>query len=313
MAENNEQQESQKPQKQKKKVPAGLIVILILLLGLLGFITWLYLDQKQTTMEITRALSAEKDTLQSELVELRDSYDSLKTTSDSMNIQLEQEQDRIDNLITELKTVKATNYTKIRELKNELETVRNIAKSYVRQIDSLNTLNKELAAENKRVKQNLKETTQSKEKLEKEKEDLTVQVKKAKVLRTENIQAIPINKRGNEKNKVDKVEKIEVCFSIEENVLIEPGKRYFYIRIASPPDDFILTNSENNLFEYDGKKIVYSARREIEYTGKQQDICIYFDTQGELNPGEYEIYIFADGHQIGESQFKLEESGWLFF
>jgi myosin heavy subunit len=313
MAENSEQTENQKPQAKKSKVPAGLIVIIILLLGLLGFITWLYVDQKQTTQEITEALSAEKDSLKTELVDLRDSYDSLKTTSDSMNIQLEQEQERIDNLITELKDVKATNYRKIRELKKELETVRNIAKSYVRQIDSLNTLNKQLVAENKQVRQDLQETQETKEKLEKEKESLTEQVNKAKVLRTENLIATPINKRGNEKAKVDKIDKIKVCFSVEENVLIEPGKRYFYMRIAAPPDDFILTNSEDNLFEYQKKKIVYSARRMIDYTGEQQDVCIYFDSQGELKPGDYEVYIFADGNQIGKTSFKLEESGWLFF
>jgi FtsZ-binding cell division protein ZapB len=313
MDENNNQQESQQPVGRKRKVPAGLIVIIILLLGLLGFITWLYLDQKETTMEITEALSEEKDSLEAELVEVRSSYDSLRTTNDSINIQLEQEQERIDNLISELKDVKATNYRRIRELKNELETVRNIAKSYVRQIDSLNQLNKQLTEENIKVKKDLQETKETKEKLEKEKETLTEQVNKAKVLRTEEIRAIPINKRGKEKDQVDKIDKIKVCFSVEENVLVEPGKRFFYIRIASPPDDFILTNSENNLFDYKGKKIVYSAKREINYDGTQQEVCIYFDSKGELKPGEYEVYIFADGHQIGDTSFKLEESGWLFF
>jgi predicted nucleic acid-binding Zn-ribbon protein len=311
MAENN-QQEMQQPQK-RKKVPAGIWVILILLLGLLGFISWLYLDQKQTTNEITQALSAEKDSLKSELVELRNEYDSLKTSNDSINIQLEQEQERIDNLISELKNVKATNYTRIRQLKKELETVRNIAKSYVRQIDSLNQLNQQLIAENRKVKQDLEQTQETKKKLEEEREDLKEQVNKAKVLRTENERAVPINKRGKEKDQVDKIDKIKICFSIEENVLVEPGKRPVYIRIASPPDDFILTNSEKNLFEYQGKQIVYSAKREIDYTGEQQDMCIYFDTQGQLKPGEYEVYIFADGHQIGQTSFILEESGWLFF
>lgn len=316
MDENNNQQKPQQPeqpQSRKRKIPAGLIVIIILLLGLLGFITWLYLDQKQTTMEITNALSEEKDSLQAELVEVRSSYDSLKTTNDSINIQLEEEQERIDNLISELKNVKATNYRKIKELKQELKTVRNIAKSYVRQIDSLNQLNQQLTAENIKVKKDLQETQKTKEKLEKEKENLTEQVNKAKVLRAEEIRAIPLNKRGKEKDKVDKIDKIKVCFTVEENVLVEPGKRFFYIRIATPPDDFILTNSEDNLFEYKEKKIVYSAKREINYDGTQQEVCIYFDSRGELKPGEYEVYIFADGHQIGESSFKLEESGWLFF
>lgn len=313
MANQNGQNEEKKPEQQKRKVSAALTVILIFLFGLLIFISWLYIDQKKTTTQITDALSREKDSLESEFVELRNEYDSLKTSNDSINVELEQEQSRIDNLISELKTVKATNYTKIKKLQDELKTVRSIAKSYVRQIDSLNQLNQELLAENKMVRQNLEETQKSKKQLEEERDTLTKQVTRAKVLRTENLNAIPINKRGKEKNRVDKIEKIKVCFKVEENELVEPGERYFYIRIASPEDDAILTNSEDNLFEYQDKKIVYSARRQIEYTGEEQDVCIYFDAEGELIPGEYTVFVFADGNQIGDTTFQLEESGWLFF
>ncbi len=311
MADNYQPKEQEN--KPKNRSLTGFIVVIIILIGLIGFITWLYIDQKKTTMVITEELSEEKDSLRTEFIELKTEYDSLKTDNDSLNTQLDSEKERIDNILTELKNVKATNYSKIKELKNELSTLRKIAKSYVRQIDSLNTLNKQLERENKEVKEDLVKTKESKEKLEKEKEDLSKQVTKAKVLRAENIQPIPINKRGKEKAKVDKVNKIKVNFTVDENALAEKGERYFYIRIAAPPDDFILTNSEDNLFEFNNKKIVYSARRKINYDGNETKATIYFDTQGELKPGEYEVYIFADGAQIGESSFTLEESGWLFF
>jgi len=312
MAEDKNQPQQETPQR-KKRTPVALIVIVIILVGLLGFISWLYLDQKQTTQKITTALKAEKDSLKTHLVDLRTDYDSLKTTNDSLNKKLNVEQEKIDGLLSELKNVKATNYTKIKQLKNELSTLREIAKSYVRQIDSLNRANKKLAAENKEVKQNLKETQESKEKLEKEKEDLTEKVEKASVLRTENVSAVGINEKGKEKTKVNKIDKIKTCFTIEENVLLKPGERIFYIRIASPPDDFILTNSEKNLFQHKDKKIIYSAKRSVEYEGKKTDLCIYFDSQGELKPGKYEVYIYAEGHIVGQTEFKLEESGWLFF
>ncbi|MFO8234416.1 MAG: hypothetical protein R6U04_03275 [Bacteroidales bacterium] len=313
MADQNGHNEAQNPKQKRKKIPSGITVTIIFLAGLLAFMSWLYIDQKQTTNQITEALSREKDSLENEFVELRNEYDSIKTTNDSINLELEEEQNRIDNLISELKTVKATNYSKIKKLQDELETVRSVAKSYVRQIDSLNQINQELLAENEMVRQNLQETQQSKQQLEQEKDTLSDQVNKAKVLRAENLNAIPLNKRGKEKNRVDKVEKIKVCFKVDENVLVEPGERYFYIRIASPEDDAILTNSQDNLFEFEDEKKVYSARRLIEYTGEEQDVCIYFDAEGEFDPGEYTVFVFADGHQIGDTTFQLEESGWLFF
>lgn len=311
MADNTNQ--TQESPRKKKRAPVGLIVIIIILIGLLGFITWLYIDQKETTQQITTELKKEKDSLRSDLVKLRDDYDSLKTTSDSLNQKLNVEQEKIDGLLTELKDVKATNYRKIKQLKDELSTLRKVAKSYVRQIDSLNRVNKQLTAENKEVKQNLQETRETKEKLEVEKDSLSEQVEKARLLRIENIKTVGLNKRGNEKSKVNKIDKIKTCFTIKENVLLEPGDRTFYIRIASPPDDFILTNSEENLFEHEGEKLVYSANRTVEYDGSKQDMCIYFNNQGELEPGTYEVYVFATGRMVGQTSFKLEESGWLFF
>jgi myosin heavy subunit len=313
MAENNNQTPENQDQKPKKRRWSGLAVILIILVALVGVMTWLYIDQKMTTQEITNQLQEEKDSLQSELVDIRTEYDSLKTTTDTLNKKLDFEQERVDNLLSELKTIKATNYRRIKELRDEVSTLRSIAKSYVRQIDSLNRANEQLMAENRRVREEMEEVQESKEQLEEEKEQLSETVKKASVLRTENLKATPINKRGNEKERVDKIDKIKVCFTLEENVVVEPGDRYVYMRIASPPDDYILTNSEDNIFEFEGKKIVYTARRPIEYTGESMDVCLYFDSQGQLNPGEYDVFIFADGHKIGETKFKLEESGWLFF
>jgi myosin heavy subunit len=310
MVENTEQTQEQKP---KKRFGSPLSIIIILLVILVGTMTWLYIDQKITTQEITNELQAEKDSLQSELVDISSEYDSLKTTTDTLNTKLNLEQRRVDNLLSDLQNIKATNYRRIKNLRDEVNTMRKIAQSYVRQIDSLNRANKILMAENIRVREEMEEVQESKKQLEEEKENLTETVQKASVLRTENINALPINQRGKEKNRVDKIDKIKVCFTLEENVVAEPGDRYIYMRIASPPDDFILTNSEDNLFEYEDKQIIYTARRPIEYTGESMDLCMFFDSQGELKPGEYEVYLFADGYKIGETSFILEESGWLFF
>ncbi len=313
MAESNNQNGAQRPPKSKNKLSAGIIFIIFLLIALLGFMSYLYINQKQTTQEITKELSAEKDSLQTELKDIKVSYDSLRTDNDTLNEQLNQEKERIDDLLSEIRRVKATNYTRIKELKEEVKTLRKIAQSYVRQIDSLNQANKKLAAENRRVRQEIEQVKESKQQLEQEKDSLSKTVNKAKLLRTENVMVQPINERGNEKSKVNKIDKIKVCFTIKENVVAKPGDRVAYIRIAAPPEDLILTNSEDNLFEYQNKKIVYSAKRPFEFTGQATDLCIYFDSKGELKPGKYEVYVFTDGYQIGQTEFELEESGWLFF
>ena len=81
-----------------------------------------------------------------------------------------------------------------------------------------------------------------------------------------------------------------------------------FIRIAGP-DDYILAKSEEDLFKYKGQEIVYSAKRPVDFTGDNLDVTVYWDNNGALIPGTYEVYIFADGSEIGDSKFIIEEGG----
>jgi chromosome segregation ATPase len=281
---------------------------LFLVIALLAVVTWLYIDQRQTTDEIETALTAEKDSLQSHLVQLRDDYDELMTDNDSLNQHLNEEKEKIDDLLAEIKTVKATNYYKIKQLQNELGTLRTVAKSYIRQIDSLNTMNQELVAENILVKNEIKAAKSQNVELSEQNKNLSGKVEMASALGTKELRAYPINKRGKENNKINKIQKIKVTFTLKENVLAQAGERDIYVRIAGP-DDYILAKSEQDLFEFEGQQIVYSAKRPVNYTNDDLEVTIFWDNNGALITGTYEVYIFADGNEIGDTQFIIQEGG----
>ncbi len=306
----NKQTQNKQVVNQPKKSRSGLIFLLFLLLILLGVVTWLYVNQRNTTEEIQTVLTAEKDSLQTHLEQLKAEYDELMTDNDSINNQLNQEKKKIDKLIAELKTTKATNFTKIKQLEAELGTLRDVAQSYVRQIDSLNTMNQALVAENIKVKNEITVAATTNKELEEKNKDLTGKVEYASVLRTENLNAMPINKRGKENNKINKIEKIKIDFTIKENVLAKQGERDIFVRIAGP-DDYILAKSEEDLFEFEGKQIVFSAMRPVDFVGKDLDVTIFWDNNGALIPGKYEVYIFGDGAEIGTTTFDIQESGWF--
>ena len=298
------------PQQPPKNNNKSLKIILWLLVALLAVVTFLYINQMHTTQKIETALTAEKDSLQTHLLDLRNEYDSLMTDNDSLNAHLVTEQEKIDDLLAEIKTVKATNYAKIKQLESELGTLRTVAKSYVRQIDSLNTINEQLVAENIKVKNEFNQVVSTKNELEEQNEDLSGKVEMASVLRTENVRATPLNRRGKENNRINKIEKIQIDFTVKENVLAEPGERTFYVRIAGP-DDYILAKSEEDLFEFQGQEIVFSAKRPVDYLNEKIDITIYWENNGALIPGKYDVYIFAGDHEIGVTSFEIEESGWF--
>ena len=60
------------------------------------------------------------------------------------------------------------------------------------------------------------------------------------------------------------------------------------------------------MFEYEGQEIVYSAKRPVDYINKNLDVIVYWDNNGALLQGAYEVYIFADGNEIGNTQFLIE-------
>lgn len=55
-----------------------------------------------------------------------------------------------------------------------------------------------------------------------------------------------------------------------------------------------------------GNKLMYSARREVDYQNKDIDMCIYWTNDGSLTEGVYNIDIYCDGKQIGSDQFLLK-------
>jgi hypothetical protein len=178
-------------------------------------------------------------------------------------------------------------------------------RSYIVQIDSLNTKNQKLVTENTEVKTALEDSRKNNEDLSKEKENLNSKVQMASVMSAKNIAVTSLNKRGKDTEKATRTTKIKVCFTIRENPLITAGEKEVFLRIARP-DDLILASSEQDIFNYEGKQIVYSAKRNVTYENKDVDLCIFWDNSGQLIPGNYNVDLFCESKMIGTGSFVLK-------
>ncbi len=283
-----------------KKATGWIIASIILLVGI-GVLAYLQITTKKEMVVMERVLTEEKDSLTKELNAMIYGYDTLKTNNDSLNVQLEREQDKIRQLLA----IQASNVEKIQLYKKELSTLRDVMRSYIIQIDSLNTRNKLLVEENLQVKTQLEQAQTEKEELSKIREELSSKVQKASVIKATDITVTPINSRGKERDRINRMEQIVVCFTLRENPIAPAGKRYVYLRLVRP-DELVLTLSVDNLFEYQDNIIVYSARREVEYMNQDVEMCIYYPNDGQFIPGEYTATLYADGHMIGSTEFLLK-------
>ncbi|WP_372752310.1 hypothetical protein [Labilibaculum sp.] len=258
-------------------------------------------DNKRYISEIT----IEKINLENELKSLSQDYDSLQTNNDTLNVQLKMEQEKISELLERMKVFRNNSYFEINKYKRELGTLKGVLRDYIVQIDSLNTRNQLLTAENARVKKQINWVKDRNIKLEESTESMKEVISKAATLSLTDLYCTPINRKGKEVKKISKTEKLVTNFTLQKNVTASTGVKEIFVRI-SRPDEVVLGNPENLLFDFENTKLSYSAKREIEYEGQQLDVAIFWDNDGSLVEGEYKIDVFAEGNHIGSSKFILK-------
>ena len=79
-----------------------------------------------------------------------------------------------------------------------------------------------------------------------------------------------------------------------------------YIQVVDPNGKVIYTRA-NNTTSADGKSILYSDKREINYQKQAIDVAIVFNLQGkEIDKGNYTIKVYADGTLIGKDSIILK-------
>ena len=285
----------------------NLIIIIILLVLAIGGISFFAFRQVQENKEMSELFAIEKEEMENEYTTFANQYDELQIqiNNDSLRQKLENEKLRTQRLLEELRQVKSSNAAEITRLKKELKTVREVMRSYIVQIDSLNRLNEALVTENKAVKEKYTEATRQVTSLAEEKKTLNEKVALAAQLDATNISVQAKNKRGKTIEKAKNVKKIAVSFTIVKNITAQTGERIIYIRIAQPGNE-ILSKSASDTFTYENRELQYSIKKYIEYTGEEQEVTAYWDVEEFLQAGTYNVYIFADGTMIGESSFKLK-------
>ena len=239
-----------------KKQNIAYTTVFLILISAMVVLGYLYLQQRQITEDIETQLTEEKDSLESQLGKLRVEYDELVTENDSINKMLLEEQVKIESLISELKVTKATNYRKIKQYQKELGTLREIMRSYIVQIDSLNRRNQLLIAENQKVKSEYQKVQNEKVELEKQNLDLSSKVEMGSRIIAENIVAMAINKRSKETDRVKRAEKIKTCLTLKRNAIANPGNKMVFLKLEGP-DGFVLAKSASDLFEIDGEMQLY--------------------------------------------------------
>lgn len=305
---------SEENEKSRRRGVIILWSVIVLLLGTNGVTLWLLFNEKNEVIRekvIREKVIVEKDNLQEDLLSLQKDYDGLQGTNATMQKDIDEKKARIEELIKEAAKHKGDAYI-IKKLREETETLRGIMKSYVRTIDSLNTLNKTLVAEKKTVIKQLGVEKEKQTVLQKEKEELKSTIAKGSVLSCFNISAKGVYyKRGGKKElettKARRTQKIKVSFSLGENKIARAGEKTVYIRVMTPDGKEMAKSYDDNYkFNFNQSSGYFAGKTELNYANTEISGVTYCEGQGELVPGNYIIEITCDGVVVGNTTVKLD-------
>ncbi|MCX6234703.1 MAG: hypothetical protein NT175_08270 [Bacteroidetes bacterium] len=298
--------------KDEKKSTSRFSILFIILLAFIIVLLWLFIANRTKVNKLTSEKESIRIELQGELDSVMAEHEKVKKEYSDLVDTLAIKDSVILTNASEIKRLLNTEW-EYYKIKKKLDHLREISQGYLHQIDSLYRVNQALQEENVAIRQDLTAEQKKSSELIKDKEQLTQKITQATILTAYNISATGIRWRSADKEKettkARKVDKIKICFTIGENVLIPSGVKDVYIRI-SRPDNMILVKGrgEEYSFIYNGERLQYSILENLQYDQKPVEKCTYWikNTNEPMMEGKYVVTMFSDNNEIGQTYFELE-------
>ena len=280
-----------------KKVMYALAAVAVVLAGALAYIWY----QKSS---LVKELTVEKEELTEQMIALQNDYATLSSDYDDINLQLDSSRLEVQMLIEKITQTEATNRSKIRQYEKELGTLRSIMKNYITQIDSLNTLNKQLTADAAAARREAAESRRKQQELNKTVEELSGQVAAGAVIKARGIRIEAYNASDKVTDRSSRVVRLLTTLSLVENDLAPKGPVRVYIRVKGP-DGILLTNDTQRAFEVNGEPMTCSASREVDYQGKEVEMSIYLNDITGYVKGIYTVEAYTEQTFLGSAELML--------
>ncbi len=292
--------------------PKNIIILILLILSVILGI--LYMSKNSRINQLIGEKEKQRQAFRSELDSLLTEHHKVKEEYGSLTLQLAAKDSIIQANATEIKKLLDTEWEYYR-VQKKLTQLRNISQGYLKQIDSLYTVNKELKEENVQIRASYEREKMVVRDLQKDKEALTEKVESAAMLRAYGIEATGISAsggRGRElaTDRARRTDKIKVCFTLAENPVLQPGTKEIFLRIARP-DNRILTKGlgDEYSFMYKGEVLQYTSKISANYQNASINLCTEWIHRNDKDPvqaGLYVVTIFAEDQEIGQTYFELK-------
>ena len=297
-------------QEQKKSntllIAIGIVVALIAIaVAVLTYHQFFTKPLLQENEELKELAELEKQEMESQYRDFDLQHEMLQSqlSNDSLIAQIENERRHTQQLLEELERTKATDAAEIKRLKAEIASLREVLRSYIMQVDSLNRINQSLNEENTQIKEQISVANTQITNLSTERNELKDKVNIAAQLDATGFWVTPKDKKSKDAKKVKDVKKLAFGFTIVKNVTAQNGQRTLYARILKPDNSVM---GKKGTFPYENTTLEYTEKKYIEYTGEEEKVTMYSDVTEFLEAGTYKLFLFCDKQMIGQTTFTLK-------
>lgn len=285
----------------EKKMKTIVVVLAAVAVVLAGILAWIWVDRNG----MIGSLKVEKEELKGQMLQLKSDYEGLSSSNDTLNAQLSAEREKVVQLIERVQNTDVKNRTKIREYEKELGTLRSIMRGYIKQLDSLNTLNIQLREDASVARTEARESRQKFNELQTTTDEYAKQVQIGSVLKGRGVMVTAINSSNKETDRSSRTAKLRTCLSLVENSIAYKGPRRIFVRIKGP-DGILLTSGQEQIFTVDGEQMIYSASREVDYQGSEIEICIFYGGSTNFVKGVYTVDVYTEESKLGSADLLLK-------
>ncbi|MCQ2606452.1 MAG: hypothetical protein MJ204_07945 [Bacteroidales bacterium] len=284
-----------------------LVIAILLALGL-GYFVWQNQELKaeiETLQDTVSSVHIEKAKLLNNLDSLEVEIKKQVAANDEMDSVLAERLAEIEETRAELAVAQA-DAALVAKYKKQIEALKATAQQFIRENDMLKHRVDSLKFEDSLKKQKIDTMTILDYQKTQQIEQLSEKVEKGSELRISDIVARGYNQSGKVATKARRTAKIGVSGMLLKNTLAEAGSKLLFIRIMAP-NGTVLTASNANQFDFDGKTIMYTEKKEVGYDNEDVKFEIFYNAENELlEIGTYQISIFCDGKEIGRSTLGLQ-------
>ena len=254
--------------------------------------------------KLVNELNEEKEDLTSQIVSLQADYENLSSEYDTINMQLDSSREEVAQLVERIKKTDATNRAKMRQYEKELGTLRSIMKSYIVQIDSLNTLNHQLTVAAANARKAAAASDARNKELTAQVEGLSSQVAAGSILKARGLRLDAYSSADKIVDNSKRVARMLVTLSLVENEIAPKGPVRVYIRVLDPAGN-LLQDGTGASFTLGGETFEATASREVDYQGREVELSIYVNNIPAYQKGIYTMEAYTEQSMLGSAETLL--------